>query len=97
MLASKVDESLRFMKAIGVDTESATFKQAQFYTAHECLLLPYENALTRLDSTTGRCVCMYVSRVCMSVCMSLCMSLCMYGWPLRRLYITNTFLKYCVI
>jgi ABC-type multidrug transport system fused ATPase/permease subunit len=52
-LASKVDESLRFMRAIGVDTDSATFKQAQFYTAHECLLLPYEQALTRKDSTTG--------------------------------------------
>jgi 3-deoxy-D-arabino-heptulosonate 7-phosphate (DAHP) synthase class II len=52
-LASKVDESLRFMKAIGVDTDSATFKQAQFFTAHECLLLPYEQALTRMDSTTG--------------------------------------------
>ena len=53
-LASKVDESLRFMKAIGVDTDSATFKQAQFYTAHECLLLPYEQSLTRKDSTTGK-------------------------------------------
>lgn len=52
-LASKVDESLRFMKAIGVNTESATFKQAQLYTAHECLLLSYEQALTRKDSTTG--------------------------------------------
>lgn len=55
-LASKVDESLRFMKAIGVNTESATFKQAQFYTAHECLLLAYEQALTRKDSTTGACL-----------------------------------------
>lgn len=55
-LASKVDESLRFMKAIGVDTESATFKQAQFFTAHECLLLSYEQALTRKDSTTGACL-----------------------------------------
>lgn len=53
-LASKVDESLRFMKAIGVNTESATFKQAQFFTAHECLLLSYEQALTRQDSTTGK-------------------------------------------
>jgi len=53
-LASKVDESLRFMKAIGVDTESATFKQALFFTAHECLLLNYEQSLTRKDSTTGK-------------------------------------------
>jgi 3-deoxy-7-phosphoheptulonate synthase len=37
-----------------VNTESDTFTQAQFFTAHECLLLPYEQALTRMDSTTGR-------------------------------------------
>lgn len=52
--ATKVDESLRFMKAIGVDTTSPIFTQTDFYTAHECLLLPYEQALTREDSTTGR-------------------------------------------
>jgi len=53
-LATKVDESLRFMSAIGVDTQSSKFTQCDFYTAHECLLLPYEQALTRVDSTTGR-------------------------------------------
>lgn len=52
--ATKVDESLRFMKAIGVDTSAPNFKQTDFFTAHECLLLPYEEALTRVDSTTGR-------------------------------------------
>lgn len=51
-MSSKVDESLRFMKAIGVDTRAPTFTQCNFYTAHECLLLPYEEALTRQDSTT---------------------------------------------
>jgi len=53
-LASKVDESLRFMKAIGIDTSSPAFTSVDFYTAHECLLLPYEQALTRQDSTTGK-------------------------------------------
>lgn len=53
-MSSKVDESLRFMKAIGVDTRSPTFTQCNFYTAHECLLLPYEQALTRQDSITNR-------------------------------------------
>ena len=117
-MCSKVDESLRFMKAIGVDTRfvcihtytyihtyyrdvhidiqyymhtylhthihsihvnanihtyipasnqypigikvymhtcrSPTFTQCNFYTAHECLLLPYEQALTRQDSITNR-------------------------------------------
>jgi 3-deoxy-7-phosphoheptulonate synthase len=47
VLCDKVDESMRFMKAIGVDTRAPTFTQANFYTAHECLLLPYEQALTR--------------------------------------------------
>lgn len=41
------------MQAIGVDTESAPFRQTSFYTAHEALLLPYEQALTRQDSLTG--------------------------------------------
>jgi len=42
------------MKAIGVDTSGPKFRTTEFYTAHECLLLPYEQALTRQDSTTGR-------------------------------------------
>ena len=53
-MAEKIDESLRFMKAIGVDITSPTFTQSNFYTAHECLLLPYEQALTRQDSITDR-------------------------------------------
>mmetsp|Transcript_1512 Transcript_1512/g.3341 ORF Transcript_1512/g.3341 Transcript_1512/m.3341 type:complete len:504 (+) Transcript_1512:105-1616(+) len=53
-LTTKVDEALRFMKAVGVDTAAPTFTKTDFYTAHECLLLPYEQALTRQDSTTGR-------------------------------------------
>jgi 3-deoxy-7-phosphoheptulonate synthase len=52
--ASKVDESLRFMKAIGIDTSNDAFTKTNFFTAHECLLLPYEQALTRKDSTTGK-------------------------------------------
>ena len=46
-MATKVDESMRFMKAIGLDTNDSRFRQTTFYTAHECLLLPYEQALTR--------------------------------------------------
>jgi len=52
--ATKVDESLRFMKAIGLDTGNERFTKTDFFTAHECLLLPYEQALTRMDSTTGK-------------------------------------------
>merc|ERR1719199_1765026 len=53
-LAWKIDESLRFMRAVGIDTTVPALTQTAFYTAHECLLLPYEQALTRQDSTTGR-------------------------------------------
>lgn len=53
-LASVVEESLRFMNAIGIDLESPNLQSVDFYTAHECLLLPYEEAMTRIDSTSGQ-------------------------------------------
>jgi len=53
-LARQVEESLRFMRAIGMDTDGPALNQVDFYTAHECLLLPYEEAMTRIDSTTGK-------------------------------------------
>ena len=52
-LSSKVDEALRFIKAIGLDLGAPAFSETDFYVAHEALLLPYEEALTRVDSTTG--------------------------------------------
>jgi len=52
--ATKVDESLRFMKAIGVDTAAPAFTSVDFFTAHECFNLSYEQALTRKDSTSNR-------------------------------------------
>ena len=52
-LQNKVDEALRFMKAIGVDVNSPTFASTDFFVAHEALLLPYEEALSRVDSTSG--------------------------------------------
>ncbi|CAM9180768.1 unnamed protein product [Ectocarpus sp. 6 AP-2014] len=53
-MASKIEDTLRFMTAIGVDTTSAPFRTTSFYTAHEALLLSYEQALTREDSLTGK-------------------------------------------
>lgn len=53
-MATKVEESLRFMKAVGVDLNAPSFQTTKFFTAHECLLLPYEEAMTRVDSTTGK-------------------------------------------
>uniref|UniRef100_A0A7R9YZJ7 Phospho-2-dehydro-3-deoxyheptonate aldolase n=1 Tax=Pseudictyota dubia TaxID=2749911 RepID=A0A7R9YZJ7_9STRA len=51
--AAKVDESLRFNRAIGIDTSAPVFEKTDFYIAHDCLCLPYEGALTRQDSITG--------------------------------------------
>jgi 3-deoxy-7-phosphoheptulonate synthase len=53
-LSTTVEESIRFMKAIGVDLDGPSFSQVNFYTAHECLLLPYEEAMTRIDSTSDK-------------------------------------------
>ncbi|CAM9918382.1 unnamed protein product [Pylaiella littoralis] len=53
-MAARIEETLRFMTAIGVDTMSAPFRTTSFYTAHEALLLSYEEALTREDSLTGK-------------------------------------------
>jgi 3-deoxy-7-phosphoheptulonate synthase len=52
--ASRIDEALGFMAACGItgDTTPA-IRETAFYTSHEALLLPYEQALTRIDSTTG--------------------------------------------
>lgn len=52
--ADRIGEALDFMEACGIDP--ATVPQLQgtsFYTSHEALLLPYEQALTRRDSLTG--------------------------------------------
>lgn len=54
-MAYRIDQALDFMKAVGLTTQSVPhiLKQTEFFTCHEALLLPYEQALTRVDSTTG--------------------------------------------
>lgn len=54
-LCDKITEALDFMEACGV-TPSSTPQMAstEYYTSHEGLLLGYEEAMTRIDSTTGR-------------------------------------------
>jgi 3-deoxy-7-phosphoheptulonate synthase len=53
-LASRIDETLNFMAACNITSEtSSQIRETDFYTSHEALLLPYEQALTRIDSTTG--------------------------------------------
>ena len=56
------------MMACGLDYSTANMSETEFYVSHECLLLDYESALTRQDSTTGlwfaHRVCMYSRQHC---------------------------------
>ncbi|WP_320824193.1 class II 3-deoxy-7-phosphoheptulonate synthase [Reinekea sp.] len=53
-LADRIDEALAFMSACGISpANTAQIRETQFYTSHEALLLPYEQALTRQDSLSG--------------------------------------------
>lgn len=52
-LAHRVDEALGFMDAAGLTVDHPIMSTTEFWTSHECLLLPYEQALTREDSTSG--------------------------------------------
>ena len=54
-LASRIDETLSFMAACGMNSDNAPqIRETAFYTSHESLLLPYEEALTRDSSTHHR-------------------------------------------
>ncbi len=54
-LATRIDEALAFMNACGINAEKVPqVSETEFYTCHEALLLPYEQALTRVDSLTGQ-------------------------------------------
>ncbi|TYO91553.1 class II 3-deoxy-7-phosphoheptulonate synthase [Oceanicella actignis] len=54
-LAARISDALDFMTAAGVNPDnSERMKRVDFYTSHEALLLPYEEALTRVDSITGK-------------------------------------------
>jgi 3-deoxy-7-phosphoheptulonate synthase len=53
-LADRISQSLDFMRACGLDPDShPELKTTEFYTSHEALLLGFEQAMTRVDSTTG--------------------------------------------
>ena len=53
-LASRIDETLSFMAACGMTSATTRdLRETDFYISHEALLLPYEQALARIDSTTG--------------------------------------------
>jgi 3-deoxy-7-phosphoheptulonate synthase len=57
-LADQISEALGFMQACGLDLEShPELRSTDLYTTHEALLLGYEQAMTRVDSTTGDWYC----------------------------------------
>jgi 3-deoxy-7-phosphoheptulonate synthase len=54
-VADRIGEALDFMEACGVAPETVPqLKTTNFYTSHEALLLPYEQAMARQDSLTGQ-------------------------------------------
>ncbi|MCD1626884.1 3-deoxy-7-phosphoheptulonate synthase class II [Seohaeicola saemankumensis] len=54
-MANRISDTLDFIKAAGIDSKQAhTLQTVDFYTSHEALLLEYEEALTRLDTTSGK-------------------------------------------
>lgn len=53
-VADEIGRALDFMRACGVTGENVpAMRETDFYTCHEALLLPYEQAMTRVDSTSG--------------------------------------------
>lgn len=53
-LAQEIENSLRFMQACGITSKTyRNLRETDFYTSHEALLLPYEEAFTRKDSISG--------------------------------------------
>ena len=53
-LSEKISETLSFMSAIGITPDRhPEIRQVDFFTSHEALLLNYEQAMTRVDSTSG--------------------------------------------
>lgn len=54
-LADRISEALKFMEACGINgREVRAVREVDFYTSHEALLLGFEQAMTRIDSTSGR-------------------------------------------
>ena len=54
IVADRISECLRFIDACGINNENVRqLSETSFFISHEALLLPYETAFTRVDSTTG--------------------------------------------
>lgn len=52
--ANSIDSAISFMESCGLPPDAYKIRQAEFSVSHESLLLPYEQALTRQDPTTGK-------------------------------------------
>jgi 3-deoxy-7-phosphoheptulonate synthase len=54
-IVDAITDAIRFMDTIGAVDASERLRRISFYTSHEALLLPYEEALTRYDDTPACC------------------------------------------
>ena len=53
-LEDRISDALAFMQACGINSDfNRRLKTVNFWTSHEALLLPFEETMTRTDSTTG--------------------------------------------
>ncbi|RPH42802.1 MAG: 3-deoxy-7-phosphoheptulonate synthase class II, partial [Desulfobulbaceae bacterium] len=52
-LAKQIEQAIKFMETIGIPTDNPQITQTELFTSHEALLLEYEEALTRVDSTSN--------------------------------------------
>ena len=52
-IASRLDESLAFMRPGVTSDTTPQIRETEVYTSHEALLLNYEQAMTRVDSVGG--------------------------------------------
>ena len=52
-MAARISDALEFMEACGITGDNVPeMRETHFYTSHEGLLLPYEEAMTRQDTIT---------------------------------------------
>ena len=55
LIADRISECLNFINACGINNRNVRqLYETNFFISHEALLLPYESAFTRIDSTTGK-------------------------------------------
>ena len=55
-MSERIEDALGFMEVCGITSQTApVIRETQLFTSHEALLLNYEEALSRIDSFTGKC------------------------------------------